>query len=290
MVLSIVIVNWNTCDHLLACLESIRSTNFEGPMEVIVVDNASSDGSADQVASRFPEVCLIRSDVNWGYAKGNNIGFEKSSGEFVLALNPDTVLAPDTLRQALEKLRENKEIAVLAPKLVGPDGAVQSSVRGFPSMVGILGDATGLGRLFPGSLFDSYRLNSFDYSEPQRAPQPMGTFLLFRRSALERVGDPRRPFDESFPIFFNEVDLLERLHRAGLYAWYAPSIEIRHVGGASTKQARKSMIWESHRSLMRYGWKHWVRWWNWPLISLFSTAVLLAALVRARGFHAGFRP
>lgn len=290
MVLSIVIVNWNTCDHLVACLQSIFASDFEPPMEVIVIDNASTDGSADKIANLFPQVDLIRSQANLGYAKGNNLGFERARGEFILALNPDTVLPPDTLPRAVQILGEKREVAVLAPRLIGPDGEVQRSIRGFPSMAGVLGDITGLGKLFPGSAFDSYRLSGFDYSKSQFAPQPMGTFLLFRRSALEAVGDPNQPFDELFPIFFNEVDLLKRLSDAGSPAWFEPSIEIRHEGGASTRQVRKNMIWESHRSLMRYAWKHWIRWWNWPLISVFSAAVYIGALVRARGFHAGFRP
>lgn len=290
MVLSIVIVNWNTCGQLMACLESIRNSDFDEPKETIVVDNASTDGSAQEVQERFPQTVLLQPGSNVGYAKGNNLGFAQAVGEFILALNPDTILPSSALREAVEKLRENKEIAVLAPKLVGPDGEVQRSVRGFPTLFGIIGDSTGLGKLFPGSPLDSYRLGTLDYSKSQFVPQPMGTFLMFRRSALQNVGDPGRPFDELFPVFFNEVDLLERMRAANHRAWYEASIEVRHEGGASTKQVRKSMIWESHRSLIRYVWKHWIRWWNWPLVSLFSAAVYFAAIIRARGFHAGFRP
>ncbi|MFQ3677951.1 MAG: hypothetical protein SNJ74_08410, partial [Fimbriimonadaceae bacterium] len=141
---------------------------------------------------------------------------------------------------------------------------------------------------FPKSGWASYRLPAFDYSVGQPAPQPMGTFLLFKREALAAIGDPAAPFDLQFPIFFNEVDLLLRLERAGWETWYEPAARVLHHGGASTRQVRKSMIWESHRSLLRFLRKHrLVTPWAYPVVGL---AVWVGALVRARGYHAGFRP
>lgn len=289
MVLSIVIVNWNTRDLLRDCLASAQSSTFSAGFETIVVDNDSPDQSAELVESEFPEVKLVRAGRNAGYAAGNNLGFALAQGEFILALNPDTVLEPETLQLAVESLRSEPGAGALGARLVGPDGRTQPSVRGFPTLPGILGDLTGLGRLLPRSPFGSYRLSDFDYERRGDAPQPMGTFLLFRREALAAVGDPARPFDESFPIFFNEVDLLYRLRQAGWRCLYDPAVRVRHLGGASTRQVRKAMIWESHRSLLRYLRKHVWRWWTAPAHMIFALVVWIGALVRAKGYDAGFR-
>ena len=147
-------------------------------------------------------------------------------------------------------------------------------MRGFPTATNLFGDA--------------YRLPHFDYEKEGPAPQPMGTFLLFRREALAAVGDPRRPFDEAFPIFFNEVDLLKRLDRAGWPTVYSPSARLLHHGGESTKQVRKAMIWESHRSLLRYLRKHGGTGFGVLALPFVALAVYAGAFVRARGFHPGF--
>lgn len=278
MELSIIIVNWNTASLLRDCLNSIRNHPFPGSFEVIIVDNFSSDGSAAMSQADFAEFKTLAETANHGYAKGNNIGIAASSGEFVLTLNPDTRVTPDLLRNSVETLRNlGEEYGCLSVRFEGPQGETQQSVRGFPSIKGILGD------IFNIPKWDTYRLRAFDYTKSQPAPQPMGTFLLFRRSALP---DPMRPFDEQFPIFFNEVDLLKRLKGK---CWYEASLSIHHLGGASTRQTRKPMIWESHRSLIRYLFKHTHGLARIPLYPL-SVIIWLGALVRARGYSAGFRP
>jgi GT2 family glycosyltransferase len=288
-VLSVLIVNWNTRDLLLACLASLQRFPPKEDHEVIVVDNASTDGSADAIRSAFPDVKLVQQERNLGYAAGNNAAFAVATGEWLLTLNPDTELTEPILDEAIAILQANPKAGALGIKLVGQDGHVQRSVRGFPTFLGIFGDLTGLARLFPRTNLGSYRLPAFDYELEQPAPQPMGTFLLFRRSALEAVGDPRKPFDEGFPIFFNEVDLLFRMSRAGWYTLYTPRVKIKHWGGESTRQVRKSMIWESHKSLLRFFRKHYRTPLNAPLLALLSLVVYAGAFVRARGYHAGFR-
>ena len=278
MTLSIIIVNWNTAALLRECLTSIREYPFPGSFEVIIVDNNSSDSSAEMATIEFPEFKTLAESANHGYAKGNNIGVAASTGEFVLTLNPDTRVTPDLLRNSVETLRAKGEnYGCLSVRFEGPKGETQPSVRGFPTLIGILGDLLHL------PFWDTYRLRSFDYSKSQDAPQPMGTFLLFRRSALP---DPMKPFDEQFPIFFNEVDLLKRLKGK---CWYEASLTIHHLGGASTRQTKKPMIWESHRSLIRYLFKHNSGLARIPLYSI-SVIIWLGALVRARGYSAGFRP
>jgi len=296
--LSVLIVNWNTRDLLLACLDSLLRFPPEEEMEIIVLDNASNDGSLEAVeeflshsaTKRKEGVYLINSVANTGYARGNNNAIEQSKGNWLLTLNPDTQVFEETLQKAIDTLKRRPKDAALGAKLVSPDGTTQKSVRGFPSLTGIFGALFRLDKLFPRSALGSYSLPAFDYEEEQSAPQPMGTFLLFRREALDDVGDAKRPFDEDFPIFFNEVDLLYRLSKKGWGCVYDPSVRVLHHGGESTKQVRPKMIWESHRSLIRYLKKHNLRWWNAPAMALVAIAIWLGALFRARTYDVGFRP
>jgi GT2 family glycosyltransferase len=254
----------------------------------LVVDNASADGSAEMVEREFPEVRLIRSDSNLGYAAGNNLAFSMAQGSLVLTLNPDTEFEDDSLSRACALIEARPKTGCLAVRLVDPAGRIQRSVRGFPTLTGVAGAVLGLDRVAPGSVWGSYSLRGFDYDAPGPAPQPMGTFLLFRREALESVGDPRAPFDESFPIFFNEVDLLFRLSMAGWECWYEPHAHVVHHHGASTRQVRKSMVWESHASLVRYFRKH-LSGASRLLLPFVWLVATLSAFVRAKGVYAGFR-
>ncbi|RYG35509.1 glycosyltransferase family 2 protein [bacterium] len=280
--LSVLIVNWNTRDLLRACLTSLQRHPFSEGQEIVVVDNDSSDGSAAMVRSEFPDVQLVANSANRGYAAGNNDAFEIANGDWLLTLNPDTEVKEGTLDRAVEALRRYPNRAATGVRQIGNDGETQYSVRAFPTPLNIGMASIGLGA--------AYRLDRFDYDTEGDAPQPMGTFLLFRRSALRDLGDDRRPFDERFPIFFNEVDLLYRLKQRGWPAMYTPTAEIRHHGGESTRQVRPAMIWESHLSLLRYLHKHGGTFYRALGFILFTPLVLAAALVRARGYHAGFRP
>jgi len=282
--LSIVIVNWNTASFLRDCLGSLAKCQVTGGFETIVVDNNSRDDSVRVVRDEFPDVILLEEKANHGYALGNNLGIAKATGEFILTLNSDTVLSEAVLEKAIHRLESMPSYGCLSVQLIGTDRKPQRSVRGFPSVAGIFGDITGLGKVLPA--LDSYRLTRFDYETSQDAPQPMGTFLLFRGSVLKEIPGP---FDEQFPIFFNEVDLLKQMQQKGYKCWYEASISIKHFGGESTKQVKKSMIWESHRSLIRYFSKNLK---GLARISLpfLSLAIWLGAFWRAKGFHEGFRP
>lgn len=286
---SVLIVNWNTRDLLRVCLHSLRAQRLRGPLEVIVVDNNSGDGSEEMVRAEFPEVRLIQTSANTGYAVGNNIAFSCAKGEFLLTLNPDTELQPDTLQIAIDRLVAHPEWGAISVQFRYPDGQLQPSVRSFPTLINILGDISGLARLAPDSEFGNYRAHNFNYNQEGEAPQPMGTFLLFSRRYLAQCADPKRPFDEEFPIFFNEVDLLYRMQQAGFKCGYTPLTYILHHHGAGTRQVKPMMVWESHRSLVRYFEKHT----QGParaLLPLVRLAIMIGALLRTRQIHAGFRP
>lgn len=305
--LSVLVVNWNTRELLGKCLHSLLDDPLHIEQEIIVIDNASSDESSKFIEQNFPTVKLITAESNYGYADGNNLAFSLAKGDWILTLNPDTEVPPRTLAAAVKTLAAHPNCACLSVRFIGPDGNVQPSIRGFPSILGVLGQLAKLDRLFPDSPLASYSLPRFDYDKPQHAPQPMGTFLLFRRHALLQIDQPGlaftrsqiprytteppgplAPFDPQFPIFFNEVDLLYRLHQAGYNTWYEATLHILHHHGASTKKVKKSMIWESHLSLVRYFQKHLAG----PrrlLLPLLAVASVIGAFLRAKGYHAGFR-
>jgi len=278
--LSVVIVNWNTRDLLRACLASLRASLAASPLqsELIVVDNASTDGSAAMVAAEFPEARLFANETNLNYAGGNNQGIAAASGEFILLLNPDTEVpegAPDALVCLLHEL---PEAGAAAPALVFPDGRVQESVRGFPTLRALTGEITGLARLLPRSSWGRYREQALSTDRPSLVDQPMASAFLVRRTAIEQVG----AFDEQFALFFNDVDLCFRLKLAGWAILYDPRIRVVHVGGASTSQVRPEAIRRSHEGLRRFYAKHYRRTLPGPIYALVTTLIGVAGVIRAK--------
>ena len=272
--LSIVIVNWNTRDYLHGALNSIYSAPPDFEVQTIVVDNASTDGSAEMVLLDFLDVDLIASPINTGYAAGNNIGLKRAVGEYILLLNPDVVLPNGCLQKAVEIIRAKPGVSALGVKQLSPDGSIQRSVRGFPKPASVMYEALGLSRVFANSrLFGAYRMTWFDYSREAPVDQPMGTFLLIPRVVLEQVG----LLDERFPIFFNEVDWCYRASLLGMTAWYTPEVEILHYGGGSTRQVKPKMAWESRKGLLDFYRKHYTGVHRLPIYWLASAASWLQA-------------
>lgn len=278
-VLSIAIVNWNTRDYLLAALDSIYAAPPDFPLEVIVVDNASSDGSAQAVAERFPQVKLIANADNAGYAQGNNQALKCALGAYILLLNPDVLVPAGALQTAVAFMESHPVAGALGALQFYPDGSVQKSVRGFPTPLTVLWELLGLSRLLPRSrVFGAYRMTWFDYAHMAEVDQPMGTFLLLRREAFAQVG----LMDEDFPIFFNEVDWCLRCRRAGWKIFFSPDVRITHYGGASTAQVGAAMAWESRRGLLRFYKKHYSAPWHWPLRGLIAAASWPFAWLQSR--------
>ncbi|MBV9852743.1 MAG: glycosyltransferase family 2 protein [Armatimonadetes bacterium] len=272
--LSVCIVNWNTRDYLRGCLASLYAHPPQGePMEVIVVDNASDDGSAQMAATEFPQAVLIANANNTGYAEGNNQALARARGDVLLLLNPDVIVPPDALTRALAFLRARPDCGALGCRLIGPGGETQRSVRGFPGPLPVLWEFLGLSRLFPRSrVLGAYRMTYFDYDAAAEVDQPMGTFLMIPRPAFAQVG----PMDPQFPVFFNEVDWCWRAKRDyGWRIWYTPDAAITHYGGGSTRQVRPAMTRESHRSLLRFYDKHYKGRLFPPLLWLIRAAVRL---------------
>lgn len=285
--ISIMIVNWNTRDMLRACLFSIRERCAGLQHEVIVVDNASDDGSAAMVAGDFPEVVLLAEKTNLGFAAGNNRAYEAARGEWIWLLNPDTEVLDGAPEQLIAFLEEHPRAGAVASALIDArDGSIQRSCRTFPTPAALWAQALGLARAFPRSKrFGFYKMGWWNYQTTREVDQPMASSFLLRHAAIEAAGGL---FDEQFPIFFNDVDLCWRLKKAGYEIWFLPTAKVKHWGGAATGQIRAPMIRESHRSMRRY----YEKWYRgvvsplvyWPTVAMFELAGrvrLLAAEKRA---------
>jgi GT2 family glycosyltransferase len=278
--ISVLIVNWNTRDMLRACLFSLQHNCADVEHEVIVVDNASQDASADMVCAEFPQVLLIANDHNIGYAAGNNQAFERAQGDLIWLLNPDTEVLPGAVQSMQNFLRGRAASGAVASALIDASSRKpQRSCRTFPTPAALWAEASGLASLFPRSRrFGFYRMGWWRYHDARPVEQPMASSLMLRRDAIESAGGL---FDEQFPIFFNDVDLAWRLHRSGFQIWYLPTAHVLHWGGASTRQVRPAMIRESHRALRLFYEKHWVSTIARPLYCMTMAMMQLAGVVRA---------
>lgn len=250
-----IIVNYNTREHLSACLESLNNSAF---YEVIVVDNSSSDGSVELVRDSYPWVRLISSQTNRGYGSGANEGIADCASDYVLLLNSDTQLEPSGPGALCTYLDQHPSVAIAGPRLINPDGTVQATCYPFPTPMHIFLQESGLGRVVgatPG-LRERY-LPTASHRSDRSVPWVLGAALAIRRSAFESVGG----FDSTFFMYYEEVDLCYRLRSAGWQIHFAPVTTIMHVGGASTSQRRADMLVRWYASLQHFYHHHysWVR-------------------------------
>ncbi len=275
--LSVLLVNWNTRELLSACLASLQLHLNTIEHEVIVVDCASNDESAEMVARKFPAVQLIASTQNLGFARGNNLAFDNSKGEWIWLLNPDTQVFEGAAQTLIAFLEAHSKVGGVASALVDArDGSFQRSCRAFPTPAALWCEASGLARLFSRSKrFGFYKMGWFSHRKRRRVEQPMASSFLLRREAINSIGGL---FDERFPIFFNDVDLCWRLVQNGWQIWYEPQAKVLHWGGASTGQRRAEMIEESHRALEKF----YAKWFRTKLSPLVYSATLLLVKVTGR--------
>lgn len=232
MDLSVIIVNWNTIDMLRDCLEScFRGLNAISA-EVIVIDNASFDGSPDMVEREFPEAILIRNSENKGFAAANNQGFARSKGRHILLLNSDTVVFGDVLKETVHYLDIHPDIGVLACRVLNPDGTVQPNTSQFPSLLNLVILSSGLWRFQSVPLFDRYRMLNWDRLDARDVDVVAGCYMAVRKSAMDEVGF----LDEDFYFFGEETDWCVRFRQAGWRVHCAPVGEITHLGGGSARK------------------------------------------------------
>jgi GT2 family glycosyltransferase len=234
VLVSILIVNWNTRELVLQSLSSLPIDVPHPPCEVIVVDNGSADGSAEALDD-YSKITLIRNDRNVGYAAAVNQAYRHSSGEFILLLNSDVRLAPSALQSLTQFLVEHPDAAGVGPLYLNPDGSAQPFHFRFPTFRMTLANGSAVVRkLLPGTerQLAHYRMLDEDFSQPRPVPQPSASCLLLRRSFLP--GD--HVFDERYPIYFNDVQLARSLAARGLTLWVIPSATVIHAAHSSTRK------------------------------------------------------
>lgn len=226
-----VIVSWNVREELLACIESVlAAANVEA--RVIVVDNASTDGSADAVAERFPSVTLVRNRANRGFAAAANQGMAAGDASWVFLLNPDTLVPADGISRLVTKLDVLPEHAMIVPRLVDTEGRSQQSVYLFPSVAIALLVGLGGHHLLPRSQKNRLLIPGFWESTERDVPWAVGAAMLVRRSAIDRVG----PLDESFFVYVEDMEWCDRLRRAGMRIRFSPEVTVIHHRNRSGSQ------------------------------------------------------
>lgn len=250
--LSVVIVNWNTSAELEACLRSIGEEDSVR-LEIIVIDNASPDDSVEMVRREFPGVRLIENNANLGFAKAANQGISTSQGRYVLLLNPDSEVKPGALPAIVRFGDENPKVGIFGPKLLNPNGTLQYSCRGFPTVAAGFFRNTILTKYFPrNSYIYDYLMLGWDHSEPRDVDWVSGAALVARRELLEDVG----MLDERFYMYCEDVDLAFRAHEKSWRVTYFPPAVVVHACGRSSNYRPNRMIIEHHKSIFRFFRKH----------------------------------
>lgn len=263
--ISIVIVSYNSRELLRTCLTSTASEPAE---EVVVIDNASSDGSDRMVTQDFPWVRLIRNS-NDGYGAAANLAIASCSTKYVLLLNSDTVLHPGTLQALCDYLDGHPQAAVVGPLLVNPDGTPQVSCFAFPTPLQTLLRETSF------SIFGTGVPSNGSPRSDHRVPWVLGAALAIRRSAFDSVGG----FDRSFFMYFEEVDLCFRLARSGWQTHFTPAATVTHLGGGSTRQQRPAMVLQLYKSLCHFYQLHYSRMQSFQL-KLVLTYLMVRNLIK----------
>jgi GT2 family glycosyltransferase len=275
--LSVCIVNWNTREDLKQAITSVLESGREVSLQLVVLDNASRDGSAEMVREEFPGVTLIESDENLGFARGYNRAAAEAAGRHLLMLNPDTVAHPGALRRLVEFLDAEPAGGAAGPRLLNADGSLQYSCRRFPTPLAALLRNTVLGRLAPNNHYTrDYLMADWDHSEVRAVDWISGAAMCIRREAWEQVGG----FDEGYFMYAEDMDWCLRAQQAGWKVYYVPDAMIMHHIGRSSDQRPLPMVVAFHRSAARFYRRHYAPKWPWvfrtvPVFGIWSRAGLV---------------
>ena len=254
MKLSIVIVNYNVKHFLEQCLMSVREAVKGTEAEIFVVDNNSVDGSAELVRGKFPEVIFIRNDSNLGFSKANNIAIHRAKGEYILLLNPDTLVEADTFRKTIAFMDSHPEAGGLGVRMIDGKGKfLPESKRGLPTPAVAFYKIFGLSRLFPRSRkFSRYHLSYLSADQTHAVDVLSGAFMLLRKSVIDKTG----PLDEDFFMYGEDIDLSYRITKTGFKNYYFPETRIIHYKGESTKKSSINYVFVFYNAMLIFARKH----------------------------------
>jgi GT2 family glycosyltransferase len=252
-VLSIVIVTWNGKRYALECLESLYAHPINVPFEIIVVDNASTDGTPEAIRKRFPQVQVVENQANLGFAKANNIGMSLAGGKYVCLINSDVVVYPGCLDQMRALMEANHNIGIMGPKMLCRDGNVGLSVMRLPTVWNTLCAALALNSMFPtSSLFAGFSIRTDAISAVTDVQVVTGWFWMISRTALQQVGG----LDERFFMYGEDIDWCHRFGKAGWRVVFCGEAEALHYGGASSADTPARFYVEMRRANLQYFRKH----------------------------------
>ncbi len=246
--LSVVIVNWNTKEHLLGCLSSFIQRKEEYLQEVIVIDNGSQDESVAEVKRLFPEVVLIENGQNLGFAKAVNQGLRIAKGKYLLLLNPDTLIKNSTVQELITFMECHPKAGVAGSQLLNQDGSKQNSIANYPSLVTELFNKSLLRWLWP----ERFPGKGREYTQPIEVDSVIGACMMVRREAIEQVG----LLDEDYFLFLEETDWCYRMKKAGWKVYHVPHAEVYHFQGKSAEKDKKRAKVEYYRSRYIFFKKH----------------------------------
>jgi GT2 family glycosyltransferase len=254
--LSIIIVSYNVKKLLEQCLHSVKAATQNVITEVIVIDNNSGDGSIGYLQTIFPDVTFVANHQNVGFSKANNQGLHRARGKFVLFLNPDTVLAPDTITKCLQFFESHPFAGAVGVKMVNGEGQyLKESKRGFPSPIVSLFKLSGITGMFPRSpLFARYYLGHLGEDRSNEVDVLCGAFMMVKMSVLERTGG----FDEQFFMYAEDIDLSVRITKAGYKNYYFAGTTITHYKGGSTKKDTK-YVRQFYKAMSQFAAKYYGR-------------------------------
>jgi GT2 family glycosyltransferase len=250
---SVIVVSWNARSHLDACLRSLRDADPPCLAEVIVVDNASCDGSPEWVERHFPEVTLIRATANLGFARANNLAMAQAAGSLFALVNSDALVHRGCLETLSAYLEQHPKVGLVGPRVTGADGLLQRTCRHLPGPWNTLCRALALDRLFATRAWLSgYELPPAQHETLHEAEVLSGCFCMARRSAVEQVGG----LDEQFFFYAEDLDWCKRFRDAGWKLAYVPQATATHFGGGSTSKAPLRFSVEILRATLKYWRKH----------------------------------
>jgi GT2 family glycosyltransferase len=253
MDISVVIVGWNARHYLELCLESLADAPPRRTTEILVVDNASTDGSAEMIQTRFPHVKLIGSTENLGFAKGNNVAIRQCRGRYIALVNPDVIVLPGCLDALADFLDQNPKVGNVGPRVLNPDGTLQSTCRRFPTLWNNFCSATALASAYKGSrFFAGEHMFFFPHDRTLAVNVLVGCFSMVRREAFEAVG----LLDEGLFMYGDDVDWCRRCWNAGWEVAFFPGARAIHDRGRITAPYPVRFAVAQQRSVIHYWAKH----------------------------------
>lgn len=256
--LSIIILNYNVKDLLLNCLDSIfKNKGKEDKWQIIVVDNASEDGSVEEVRKRYDDIEILENKENLGFAAGNNVGVKVASAPVILFLNPDTVVVNDAIQKSYQYLISNPDIGALTCRVELPDGNLDYSChRGFPSPWNSFAYFTGLAKLFPNSpIFSGYTATYLDIKKTHEIDCLTGAFLMIRKKAGEQIGW----WDEDYFWNGEDIEFCYNLKEKGWKIYFYPEAKVIHYKGSSSKQDQSKAVSMGVNAMRIFYLKHYYK-------------------------------